>query len=179
MSQITSHQTAISMGSVVTLTGNSGGAISPNGAGNINIVTNTPTIYATPGTNPVSVVGAGNSLTITQNFQSLFLGTTIAGGTTDLFTVATSNNSALVIQVMLIGASTDYSEAFGGTTTAAISQAAGVIEEEFINNNTDGESTDITAGFVIAGANYIYRIVGSTTLPYNWRALVTWQIENR
>lgn len=51
-----SHTASVSgMGGVITLTGNSGGAVSPDGAGNINIV----------GSGGVNVAGSGTTLTIT------------------------------------------------------------------------------------------------------------------
>jgi hypothetical protein len=51
-------------GDVSTLTGNAGGAVGPNGAGNINIVgTGSVTITGSPGTNTLTVSISGSGLT--------------------------------------------------------------------------------------------------------------------
>ena len=184
MSQITTHRTAAQTGAVVTITGDTGGPISPNGAGNINLFDNTPTIYSTPGTNPFSIVGSGNTLTLTQNFQAVFLGTTIPGGTVDLFTITTTPDSAVILNVLLVGASAAYTEGFGGQIFSVITNFFDIVNVEFTNSSVDGEDPNITATFVVGpgidpGPDYTFRIRGSDTLNYNWRALVTWQIENR
>ena len=61
MSQITSFAAAGGVGSVITLTGNSGGAVSPNGSGNINILGGSGVAVAgNPGTNTLTIsVSAG------------------------------------------------------------------------------------------------------------------------
>lgn len=80
---------SMAAGTVATLTGNSGGAISPDGAGNISLVGTA--------TNGINVAGAGN--TLTASMQSPFVGDftfreTAAGNTEILQIDQTDNTNA-------------------------------------------------------------------------------------
>jgi hypothetical protein len=65
---------SVSPGVVETLTGNTGGAVGPNGANNINVVgTGSVTVTGSPGTNTltISVTGSGLTWHIISTSQSL------------------------------------------------------------------------------------------------------------
>lgn len=58
-------------GSVLTLTGNSGGAVGPNGSGNINLIgSGGITITGNPGTNTLTVTGTTSSIAWTDEATS-------------------------------------------------------------------------------------------------------------
>jgi hypothetical protein len=58
MSQISSTATGASVGAVMTLTGNSGGAVGPDGSQNINVVgAGSITVTGNPGTNTLTISG--------------------------------------------------------------------------------------------------------------------------
>lgn len=63
MSQITNMTSASSMGAILSLTGNSGGAVSPDGAGNIDFLGDTTTINITgdPGANTLTANVTGGT----------------------------------------------------------------------------------------------------------------------
>lgn len=80
MSQLTTIVTAASMGAILTLTGDSGGAVSPDGGGNINVVGGTGiTTTGSPGTNTITI--ESNPLETIIGFYALNSAGPIATGT--------------------------------------------------------------------------------------------------
>lgn len=88
MSQITSHQTAAGMGAVTTLTGNTGGAVGPNGSGNINVVgSGNITVSGNPGTNTETITLVGTTNHAVQ----------IGNSSGSLTSIAVGNNGQVLI----------------------------------------------------------------------------------
>ena len=81
MSQITSFAAGGGTGSVLTLTGNSGGAVPPNGSGNINIL----------GGSGVTVAGNPGTDTLTINVSAGTLAYTNVNSAASPYTVLTSD----------------------------------------------------------------------------------------
>lgn len=70
-----------SLGTVITLTGNSGGAINPDGAGNINVI----------GSGNISVAGAGTTLTISESQTQLATNYTAVNHAASPYTVLSTD----------------------------------------------------------------------------------------
>ena len=181
MSHISTSPTASSMGALDGLIPNSGTSpVGPDGGGDITLVTNTPgaegtsTIAGGTITNPTTTVGSLNTVTITQNVQTLVSGATAAGGTLDIFTYTQQDNSAVTIFAQIAGIEDTLAiEGFGGTATCNVSRAAASsLEYELVS--ADGNDIGVDVAFVVSGADVILRLTGSATVIYNWTALITY-----
>jgi len=141
MSQITSRVTAASLGSVLTVTGDSGGAISPDGAGDIGLV---------GGTTGLTFAGAANAQTlggtlIVANGGSGRASATaygvICGGTTSTAahqSIASVGTSAQVLTSNGAGALPTFQDAAGGGLSWSVvtgTTQAMVAQEGYIANN--------------------------------------------
>jgi hypothetical protein len=155
-------------GDLQTLTGNSGGAISPV-LGNINIVGDTTT--------GINVVGSGNTLTISSTGTSVNTAQTIGATTADLFSVPILNNRAIVAVCEVAGARSDYSASYAATGSAGYNRAGGgisVLPNVVINGTiTDPLASTIGASFVVVGTNAVLRVTGEAGQTWNWAGRIT------
>ena len=181
MSHISTSPTASSMGVLDGLIPNSGTSpVIPNPAtGDVSIVTNTPgadgAASITAGTNPTTTVGSLNTVTITQNVQTIVSGTTAAAGSLDIFTYTMINETGISLSVQLAGViDTTATFSWGGNIVGAMSASGGVALVDYVLKNCDGPDTGIQADFVVSGLDIILRLTGSGVSIYNWNALVTY-----
>lgn len=136
MSHIFNRPSAIVLGAVTTLTGNSGGAISP-AAGNINVV----------GSGAITVAGAGSTLTISS---TAFNSWTEVTGTTQAIAVDSgyiANNVGLVTLTLPAVAVVGDSVRVGGKGTGLwrIAQNAGQTIHFGTSDTTTGVAGSLTA----------------------------------
>lgn len=105
---------------IETLTGNSGGAVGPDGSFNIDVLGNNSTgidIVGTPGSNLLTVIGLASSTTQVGTIGIATDAETIAGAVTNEAVVPSSLAAKL-------GSQTQYGLAIGGGATAALSWSA-------------------------------------------------------
>ncbi len=102
MSQIIPlSQASGSGGEVLTLTGNSGGAVSPNGSGNMNLVgSGTVSVTGNPGTNTLTVSVGGTAVVVVSANTSMVTNTSYLcvspGGVLDMALPTTSSVGDIV-----------------------------------------------------------------------------------
>lgn len=169
MSQITKYGDGGGPGAQIeTLTGNTGGAVGPDGAFNINL----------PGSNGVVTTGnAGtNTITISQTADAYTIATgqTVGAVTADIFTLTLGVNNAATVQATVTGAVSDYSAALVGRTCGGARRAgAGAILvgspiSDFSEDSAGAPLIDI----VVSGNNIIVQVTGVGAQTWNWRAQV-------
>ena len=151
---------------IETITGNSGGAVGPNGAFNINIVGGTGiTVTGNPAT---------NTLTITQAEELHGSGTTIGAVTSDLITIplgAVPGVSTFDIRVAAFDATTPLG--VGYTLVGAVrttGAAAVLIPGQSLDQFEEIALVGATAAIVVAGNNAIIRATGVAGITLNWVA---------
>lgn len=112
MSNFTTSPTAISLGSVMTLTGNSGGAVSPDGGGNINVLGDTTTINITgnPGTNTLTanVTGGTNGQLLIAATAGNPAWASLASADSSIVFTAGANTLDLSVNAAASGAVVDF-----------------------------------------------------------------------
>lgn len=162
MSQIGTKVTASSMGAVLTLTGNSGGPVSPDGGGNINVV----------GGTGITTIGNGspNTLTINSNGVTQINGDFGAGATGSTITIHTGYLSSLPngTSRFTANASTSelsFSDGLGNTVIGRYSApfsiggvdnvglGDGVFSGAFISNNNTGIGNNALNSLTSGGNN--------------------------
>lgn len=171
MSQIQTFDHGTALADVETLTGNSGGAVGPNGAGNINVLgADNITVTGNPGT---------NTLTITDTDNTIYTAQTIGNVTATIFTYAIPAESAVFIGAQVVGAKDDYTEVFGGPISCvARRDAVGAPEIPWQDDATDGDDLEPDTFFGVSGNNIILTVLGATGDTYNWRAKVTYIVQD-
>lgn len=171
MSQISSVilGTTPTTGPVLTLTGNTGGAVSPTGGGTINVIgdaSGTITVAGNIGTNTLTIT---DSSRVTSSVQ-----TTDATPTT-LYSLTLANNRAATLNALVAGAKSDYSAAIGGLMTGtARKQGAGVAIEvdDTPSPAHDSGTGNPTVQFVVSGNDIILQVTGEAGITYNWTAVI-------
>ena len=149
-----------------TLTGNTGGAVSPDGANNINVVGYEPsgiTVVGNPGT---------NTLTIYNNQASVATVTTTDATPTALITTTLTTNSVITIDALVTGAKDDYSSGIGGRITGVARRAGGgavLIGTPQINYVTEDAGGLLV---VVSGNDIIVQVIGEAATTYNWSGYV-------
>jgi len=177
MSQIQSFvQSMGPAGPILTLTGDIGGPVGPDGAGNINIEGEVTagqafaTIEGNPGANTLNVVARHDEIATADNVITFFPNARV--------TVPASN--AVVMSAHVIGFRSDFSAGCGGFAVGcARRQAAG--GTIFIGNNVLS-SEDSAAGIPEFGVNVdgndIAVFVRGTNLEnWNWTCTFQYQFE--
>lgn len=160
--------TATGAGTVKTLTGNTGGAVSPDGAGNINILFSNST---------AKVAGTTNTLTVDYNISNLVL-----GSNSPSITSATNNtgfgqgvldnmvsgvqNAAFGTSSLISATSCNYCSAFGyqalGNNNADFNSAFGRDALLSVVSGTDNTAVGFFAGQGITGSHNT--LIGSAAL---------------
>ena len=166
MSQITKLFDGTVGGDVETLTGNTGGAVGPNAAFNINVVgSGNVTVTGNPGT---------NTLTITENGFSTATGQTIGAVTDDLITInlgATPTTYTIEGRVAAYEATTPAGSGYNiicvARTTGAAASIIG-LQDKYVAEDAAMAGGD--ADFVAVGNTIILRVLGLAALTINYRA---------
>ena len=151
---------------VLTLTGDSGGAVGPTG-NNINIV---------GGGENVNVVGTPGTSTLTINVNGVeeTVQTTNAVPTL-LETITMSASEAALVEVTACAAQDNFATAIGGTVSQVIRRAAAggavlvSVPSGTLSHDTAGNPT-IT--FVANGNDIEVYVTGVAATTYNWRAFI-------
>jgi len=138
MSQISAQLTAAELGAVLTLTGNTGGAVAPDGSGNINIVgSGAITVTDNPGTNKLTISGTTDSSSFVTNSGTAIpvagvlnvldsQGTAIFSGSGNTITHTYEDGSSnLVLGDINVGHSGSFNTGLGAAVFADITLANG------------------------------------------------------
>ena len=151
---------------IETLTADSGGAVGPNGVGNVDFV---------GGTNLTTVgVPGSNSITINQDNVEFGTAQTIGAVTADIITVAcgaTPGSYQVQSQVSAFESSTPAGGGFrlvnGVRTTGAASILTGTTDNTI---NREVAIAASNADIVVSGNNIIVRVTGVIGLTMQWTA---------
>ena len=152
-------------GPVYTLTGNSGGAIGPDGVGNINVL----------GGSGITIVGTTN--TLTANLNSYFNQTTTTtdatpddsmtialGATPGLYTFDINISAFNATDTLGAGYSIFASVRTDGATATVIPTPDKIVNEEV-------GMTDANATVVASANNAVIRVTGIAAKTIRWRAI--------
>jgi hypothetical protein len=147
------------------LTGDSGGAVGPDGANNINVL---------GGTNITTVgVPGSNSITINQDNVIIATGTTVGAVTIDLITFdagAVPGCYQVEMQISAFESTTPAGAAYviynGVRTTGAATTLTGICDQP--GTNEEAALIDAETCFVVSGNNIISRVTGIAGLTINW-----------
>ena len=167
---------SIPPGTVVTLTGDSGGAIPPDGSGNINVFGSDTT---SNNDNGLTSVGAGNTITYQlTNRQTGTVATTDATVTT-ILTVpmgVTPGTFYVFGNVQAFNSSTPASAAYsfsGGYRTSGA--AATQLGTEFHDTFQDAVLTTTDIFLTTSGNNILVQVQGVVALNINWNAILEYR----
>lgn len=122
-------------GSLDTLTGNSGGAISPDGFGNINLVGNGINVSSAGGGSTITFSVAASSTTVSGIIELATNAETIAG--TDTVRAVTPDDLKAKL-----GAQTQYGVMIGAGTTAALSASGVGLAGQVLQSSGGGGNPD-------------------------------------
>lgn len=153
-----------------TLTGNTGGAVSPT-AGNINVVgdTTTTTVTGNPGTHTLTISLVNSSVVTVQTLNAV---------PTVLFTLALNAGQAIDVDAFVIAAKADYSAAIGGHVNGAARRAGGgaiLVGAPVLDYSEDSATGVPVIDFVVSGNNVEILVTGEAGTTYNWKAEVHYQ----
>lgn len=152
-------------GFLKTLTGNTGGAVGPDGSNNINVVgTGIVSVAGNPGTNTltISVAGSGTATIVTNDATpTAFISVNVPAGKTVMITA-------------VIAATGDVGTAsFGGTITLTVLRPTGgdvaIVGFPVINSNTTS-SANIAATIDVVLEDAVIQVVGVAAQTWNWSA---------
>ncbi len=170
MSQITTNINSIGpAGPIVTLEGNSGGAVPPNGAGNIFVVGSASSFVNVTG-NPGT-----NTLTIELLNQQVAVVTTTDATPTALFSFPVVAGRAVTIKVDVIAAVDDYSAAFGGSASVVGSRTlvGTPTITAFDNSFNEGIPGNPDVSFIVVGNSIQFMVIGVAATTINWKGVLT------
>lgn len=179
MSQIQSFiQSMGPAGPILTLTGDTGGAVGPDGGGNINILgednatsSGFAVIEGSPGTSTLSILPLQDTVSTNDAVATAFAGTA--------FTV--SPNTAVVMSAHVIGNRSDYSAACGGFTIGIARRAAGgaiLVSNSFTTLQTeDSPVGNPEFGLQVTGNDIEVFVRGTAGLVWNWTCTFTYQVQ--
>jgi hypothetical protein len=165
-----SHSGALNGGSggggpVSTLTGNTGGAVGPDGASNINVI----------GSGAITVTGnAGtHTLTITDQLVQIGTATTVGATTATLITIPLAASQSVMIQCILTAYESTTPTAFGGQIIGAVfragAAAAAVLPNPDPFSSEGGAIPNATMNISASGNNALVTVTGQAGLTLNWR----------
>ena len=157
-------------GTVASLTGDLGGAIGPDGSGNINIV----------GANGIETYGdpLTNTITVAVDFYLTGSGQTIGAVTTNLISLdlgAVPN--VYQFNVNIAGYDTTSNKGIGANEVAVIrttGAAALVINTVDSENNLELPIVAPAAFSTVSGNNFLVNAIGTAGETIKWRATVTY-----
>lgn len=158
---------------VEKLTGDSGGAVTPDASKNINILGDDSTVNDTDG---ITVVGdpGNNKLTVTLTNRAVGTGSTSGAVTTDLITLDLGSTAgSYIFDIKVAGfesttpAGCGYTMFASARTTGA---AATVISTPYQDIDEDLVLNSAKIEFIASGNNVIVRATGVVALDINWLA---------
>lgn len=162
-------------GTVETLTGNTGGAVSPDGNGNVTVVGDESTgitVVGTPGTNTLTIRATGG--TDTYEVQ------TNDATPTAIFSQTLADDSAVVIEGQIVAAKNDYSAALNGNFNGGARKAGAaptvLVGTPTINFSEDSATGNPLVDIVVVGNNIVLQVTGELGTTYNWEAFVRIQV---
>ncbi len=148
---------------ILTITGNSGGAVGPTGGGNINIVGDGfINIVGSPGTNTLTVsLANGGNATVTTTDDT----------PTPLISIAVPEGESVIISVTIVATESTGADSFGGTIVLTVLHYTGgdvsVVGVPTINSNTT--STASIQGTVDTGTQEaVITVTGVIAQTWNW-----------
>ena len=161
---------------VETLTGDSGGAVGPNGSFNIDLL----------GGDGISTLGnpGANSITFSQTADAYTISTvqtTDATADVTLFTITLAEDEAITINATIAAAIDDYSGAIGGTVSGSARRpAAGAATLISSPNATIYDDIGATADFdiTVSGNDVRVSVTGVAATTINWRAQLHYVLMN-
>lgn len=177
MSQITSYIVNGTSGSgpVMTLTGNSGGAVAPNGAANINVVADTQASTIPP----TGFTFIGNQVANTLTFEQFNYSAVTVGATSSvIFTLPMATNSSVQIRAEVVALRDDKSSGGCGFVVGGATRAAGaptVLEIGF--NMLDNEALgSLETRLEVSGNDLIVFVSGIAGTTFDWSAYVRYTV---
>lgn len=155
-------------GFIATETGNTGGAVGPDGAMNLNVVGdgNFITVTGTPGTNTLTISPVNITYITAQTLDAVPL---------TVYTLGITVNEALRLRVSSIAAYSTFADALSeeaevlavrGAGAAVISDTVG--ERLRTINVTDGAGVN----FALSGNSIIIQLTGVAATTINWKLYV-------
>lgn len=158
-------------GPIVTLTGNTGGAVPPDGAGNIDIVGAVDSFVTVTGT-----IGT-NTLEISLLNELVATITTVDDVPTSvpalLFPI--SAGRAVFIAYEVIAAFADYSEMFNGVITQGVIRDAinpAVLQAGQDNTFTTGFAGTPATNVQLIGNSVDFQVIGVAATTINWKIVL-------
>jgi hypothetical protein len=164
-------------GMVGSLTGNSGGAVLPDGAANINVVFDEQATTLPP--SGFTFVGNAVANTLTAE-QFLYSAVTIGAVSTAIFTLPLNANEAAIIYADIVAFRSDFVYSGvglvvgGGYRQAGAAIAQVPLFENMQNNDPAGA---LIATFTASGNDLVIGVSGIAGFTYNWSAYVRYHIQ--
>ena len=153
------------MSGIMTITGNSGGAVGPNSGGNINLV----------GSGLISVAGnsASNTLTISLTGSGSNKVTTTDDTPTPIITIAVPDGRTVIVDAIIAATSSTGDDSLGGTVTVTVLRSTGgdvaLVGVPNINSNTTS-TADLQATADVGSESVIIYVIGVAAETWNWSA---------
>lgn len=170
MSQAGRYYEGTPLPDIETLTGDSGGAVGPNAAFNINIL-------GGPGIDVVGVPGT-NTLTVSLNGGTEGTGQTIGAVTADLITFplgAVPGVYLFKVDVVGFDAVTPLGAAYFLTGALRTTGAAGTeLDDQATDDFEEGALVAGDVDLIASVNNAIIRVTGTAGKTINWRAVLTY-----
>jgi len=172
MSQLLSTSSAIAPGSaVIEITGNTGGAVPPDGVGNINIVgavDSFVTVTGDPGTNTLEISLLNQLVAVVQTTDATPL---IVTALDFPLTVGRAVN----ISYEIVAAVSDYSQMYAGTLGQSASRDTGgvsTLQPGFFNNFIEGIAGLPSTTCVLVGNTVRFQVTGVAATTINWKIVL-------
>ena len=166
-------------GFVATLTGNTGGAVSPDGAQNINVVSDNTSF--TTSLEPSGYLFHGNIQTNTLTYRAVpYTAQTVGAVSTTIFTLPLAVNSAATVSAEIVALRDDAGACGSGFVIGGGRRAAGAaialttVDQNFIDDDTGGE---LSITFTAGGNDLIIGVTGIAATTYNWTAFVRYTLQ--
>lgn len=164
-------QLAAGAGDVSTLTGNTGGAVGPDGAQNINVVGDATTgvsVTGNPGT---------NTLTIANGIlQEEYEVQTTDATPTNIATFGVGVNEAIIISGHIVGAIDDYSASLNGRFIGGARRTniggAFLVGSPVIDINEDSAG-NASLNVIVTGNTILVEVIGVAGETWNWKAFIS------
>lgn len=151
---------------IETLTGDTGGAVGPDGAFNINILGGAGiTVNGNPGT---------NTLTIVEDEVVEGTGQTIGAVTDDILTIALGGTAGTYTLEARVSAFEASNPAYGGMWALGVvgtdGAAASLVNTDTENQSTTAPIAAVMVDWVVSANNAILRATGVAGLTVEWAA---------
>lgn len=174
MSQITTYGSGNPLPGIVveTLTGNTGGAVSPDGVGNINVV----------GDTGITTVGnlSANTLTIRLENALDLTAVTVDDVPLEVTSLTIAEGEAYLFTVQFMGAIDDYSESLGGqkwaTAARMVAGATNLSDTNGLTSKTIGVPDETDFSFGLSGNAVTFLVTGEAATTYNWKLRISWVV---